>query len=124
MIETRACIDDFHFHLVFVTKYRKCVFDTEKKRNELKELLEAFSKKNGSEIEVIEIMPDHVHLVISFLPKFAQSSIVKSFKRLVLVSSSNFIQKTRLNYTKDICGALASLCVQLVLFQKKPFLNT
>lgn len=53
MIETRTCIYDFHFHLVFVTKYRKCIFDTEKKRNELKELLEAFSKKNGSEIEVI-----------------------------------------------------------------------
>lgn len=124
MIETRTRIDDFHFHLVFVTKYRKCIFDTEKKLNELKELLEAFSKNNGSEIEVIQIMPDHVHLVISFPPKFAQSSIVKSFKGLVLVSSSNFIQKTRLNYTKEICGALASLCVQLVLFQKKPFLNT
>ena len=66
--------------MVFVTKYRKCIFDTEKKRNELKQLLEPFSQKNGSEIEAIEIMPDHVHLVISFPPKFAPSSIVKSFK--------------------------------------------
>ena len=80
MIETRTCIYDFHFHLVFVTKYRKCIFDTDKKQNELKELLEAFSNKNGSEIEAIEIIPDHVHLVISFPPKFAPSSIVKSFK--------------------------------------------
>lgn len=80
MIETRTCIYDFHFHLVFVTEYRKCIFDTEKKQNELKQLLETFSQKNGSEIEAIEIMPDHVHLVISFPPKFAPSSIVKSFK--------------------------------------------
>jgi transposase IS200-family protein len=80
MIETRTCIYDFHFHLVFVTKYRKSVFDTTEKQEELKELFESFAEKNGSDIEAIEIMPDHVHLVISFPPKFAPSSIVKSFK--------------------------------------------
>lgn len=80
MIETRTCIYDFHFHLVFVTKYRKSVFDTKEKQEELKELLESFAEKNGTDIEEVEIMPDHVHMVISFPPKFAPSSIVKSFK--------------------------------------------
>lgn len=80
MIETRTCIYDFHFHLVFVTKFRKSIFDTVEKQNELKDLLISFSKKNGTEIEAIEIMDDHVHLVISFPPKLAPSSIVKSFK--------------------------------------------
>ncbi len=80
MIETRTCVYDFHFHLVFVTKYRKSIFNTVKKQNELKDLLISFSKKNGTEIEAIEIMDDHVHLVISFPPKLAPSSIVKSFK--------------------------------------------
>lgn len=80
MIETRTCIYDFHFHLVFVTKYRKSIFDNKEKQEELKKLLESFAEKNGSDIEAIEIMPDHVHLVISFPPKFAPSSIVKSFK--------------------------------------------
>lgn len=80
MIETRTCIYDFHFHLVFVTKYRKSIFDTKEKQEELKELLESFAEKNGSDIEEVEIMPDHVHMVISFPPKFAPSSIVKSFK--------------------------------------------
>lgn len=80
MIETRTCIYDFHFHLVFVTKYRKSIFDTKEKQEELKKLLESFAEKNGSDIEDIEIMPDHVHMVLSFPPKFAPSSIVKSFK--------------------------------------------
>lgn len=80
MIETRTCVYDFHFHLVFVTKYRKSIFNTIEKQNELKDLLISFSKKNGTEIEVIEIMDDHVHLVLSFPPKLAPSSIVKSFK--------------------------------------------
>lgn len=37
-------------------------------------------KKNGSTIESVEVMHDHVQLVLSFPPKFAPSSIVKSFK--------------------------------------------
>lgn len=80
MIETRTCIYDFHFNLVFVTKYRKPIFDTNEKQEELKTLLSSFAKKNGSTIENIEVMPDNVHLVLSFPPKFTPSSIVKSFK--------------------------------------------
>lgn len=80
MIETRTCIYDFHFHLVFVTKYRKSIFDTNEKQEELKTLLSSFAEKNGSVIEDVEVMPDHVHLVLSFPPKFSPSSIVKSFK--------------------------------------------
>ena len=80
MIETRIAVYDFHFHLVFVTKYRKSIFDTNEKQEELKTLMSSFAKKNGSTIESIEVMPDHVHLALSFPPKFAPSSIVKSFK--------------------------------------------
>ena len=80
MIETRTCVYDFHFHLVFVTKYRKSIFDTKEKQDELKRFLKTFAKKNGSVIEAVEIMSDHVHLMISFPPKFTPSSIVKSFK--------------------------------------------
>ena len=80
MIETRTCIYDFHFNLVFVTKYRKSIFDTNEKQEELKTLMSSFAEKNGSIIEDIEVMPDHVHLILSFPPKFAPSSIVKSFK--------------------------------------------
>ena len=80
MIETRIAVYDFHFHLVFVTKYRKSIFDTNKKQEELKALMFSFAEKNGSTIESVEVMPDHVQLVLSFPPKFAPSSIVKSFK--------------------------------------------
>lgn len=80
MIETRTSVYDFHFHLVFVTKYRKSIFDTTEKQEELKMLLSSFAEKNGSIIESVEVTPDHVHLVLSFPPKFAPSSIVKSFK--------------------------------------------
>lgn len=80
MIETRTAIYDFHFHLVFVTKYRKSIFDTNEKQEELKTLMFSFAEKNGSIIESIYVMHDHVHLILSFPPKYAPSSIVKSFK--------------------------------------------
>lgn len=80
MIETRTSVYDFHFHLVFVTKYRKPIFDTKEKQEELKTLLSSFAEKNGSIIEDVEVMQNHVHLILSFPPKFAPSSIVKSFK--------------------------------------------
>ena len=80
MIETRTCVYDLRFHLVFVIKYLKTIFDTAEKQTELKTLLVSFAEKNGSTIEAVEAMPDHVHLVLSFPPKFAPSSIVKSFK--------------------------------------------
>lgn len=80
MIETRTCIYDFHFHLVFVTKYRKSIFNTKERQDELRGLLETFARKNSSVIESIKILADHVHLVLSFPPKFAPSNIVKSFK--------------------------------------------
>ena len=45
MIETRTAVYDFHFHLVFVTKYRKSIFDTTEKQKELETLLSSFAEK-------------------------------------------------------------------------------
>ena len=58
MIETRTAVYDFHFHLLFVTKYRKSIFDTTEKQEELKTLLSSFAEKNGSIIENVDVMPD------------------------------------------------------------------
>lgn len=99
MIETRTSVYDFHFHLVFVTKYRKSIFDTTEKQEELKTLLVSFAEKNGSTIESAEVMPDHVHLVLSFPPKFAPSSIVKKFQRC---GCSGMVQTSSRRQSKTI----------------------
>jgi len=76
----RTNIYDFNFHLVWVTKYRKPVFTTNEKANTLKAILQTIAKRNNVDISNLEVMPDHVHMVISFAPKYAPSSIVKAFK--------------------------------------------
>ena len=48
--------------------------------NDLKNILLRISFVSGVEIEEMEVMPDHVHLLISFKPKHAPTDIVKKFK--------------------------------------------
>lgn len=79
--KSRTNVYDFHFHVIFVTKYRKKnVFTSKQLHDDIKAIMQKVARNNGIEIEYIEIMPDHMHLMISFKPKEAPSNIVKSLK--------------------------------------------
>lgn len=80
LVKERTSVYDFSFHLVFVTKYRKAIFTTEKMRSEMKKILLDIAKNNDVEVNSLEVTPDHVHMLISFKPKYAASSIVKALK--------------------------------------------
>lgn len=76
----RTNVYDFNFHLVWVTKYRKNVFTTTDKIESMENILMDIAERNGIEISHLEVMPDHIHLMISFPPKMTPASVVKSFK--------------------------------------------
>ena len=76
----RTNVYDFNFHLVWVTKYRKQVFTTDEKSSAMKKILKDIAERNGIEITNMEVMSDHVHMMISFPPKMTPASVVKSFK--------------------------------------------
>lgn len=76
----RTNVYDFNFHLVFVTKYRQKIFDTHDKQKIMKNILKNIAKGNNIIIQSIEVLPDHIHLLISFPPDETPSSVVKSFK--------------------------------------------
>lgn len=80
IVKTRTNVYDFNFHLVFVTKYRKQVFDSEEKRQVMKEILQSIADMYEITIQELEVLPDHIDLLISFSPKHAPSSIVKTIK--------------------------------------------
>ncbi len=68
-----------HVHLVFVTKYRKNVFDLKM----LASMNEIFKKVClDFEAELVEFNgeDDHIHLLINYPPKVAISSLVNSLK--------------------------------------------
>lgn len=76
----RTNVYDFNFHLVFVTKYRKQIFTNDILREEMKTILLSIAKNKEIEVNSIEVMSDYVHMLISFKPKYAPSSMVKSLK--------------------------------------------
>lgn len=80
IIHERGYVYNFNFHLVFVTKYRKKIFDTPEKVQEMKDLLQKRAEQIDTKIEEMEVMPDHVHLLISFKPIYSASYIVKMLK--------------------------------------------
>lgn len=80
LIHARTSVTDLNYHLVFVTKYRKVIFTTNEKQKILKGILQSIADYKGVTIQSMEIMDDHVYLLLTFPPKFAASDIVKSFK--------------------------------------------
>ena len=86
----RHCVFLVHVHLVFVTRYRRCVFNL----SILKELRVIFSDLcKDFEAELIEFdgEGDHVHLLINYPPKVAISKLVNSLKGV----SSRLIRRRR-----------------------------
>ena len=80
IIHEEGYVYNFNFHLVFVTKYRRKIFDTQEKVNTMKAILQRQATISEVTVSQLEVMPDHVHMLISFKPKYAPSNIVKNLK--------------------------------------------
>ena len=76
----RNYIYNFHYHLIWATKYRNQAFTTPELVDEMKNILLQLAEMKEICIEEMEIMLDHVHLLISFKPKHAPADIVKHLK--------------------------------------------
>lgn len=79
-IYERGYVYNFHFHLIWVTKYRRTIFETPNLVTDMKNILHRIANMSDVTIEEMEVMPDHVHLLVSFKPKYAPTNIVKNFK--------------------------------------------
>ena len=79
-VYARGYVYNFHFHLIWVTKYRHQTFTTPQLVAEMKGILQRIADLNEIIIEKMEVMPDHVHLLISFAPKHSATNVVKAFK--------------------------------------------
>lgn len=86
----RGYVYNFHFHLIWVTKYRRQVFTTPELVEEIRQYLREAADYDDVIIEEMEVMPDHVHLLISFKPKKAATSVVKYLKGY---SARNFLAR-------------------------------
>lgn len=68
-------------HLIFATKYRKKIFKSNKRADDVKQSLYDVAKKYDCEIIQMETDQDHVHILLEYNPKISISDIVKQFKQ-------------------------------------------
>ena len=68
-------------YLIFVTKYRKILFEDTKMKDDIKQYLFDASNKYGYTILEMEADKDHIHILLSYSPDVKVSTIVKELKQ-------------------------------------------
>ncbi len=76
----RGYVYNVNYHLIWCTKYRRECFTNEDLVNEMKKIIFDIAEISGIEIKEIEVMPDHIHLLVSFKPKYSITDVVKNIK--------------------------------------------
>ena len=67
------------YHIVFTPKYRRKIIFAQL-RDSIKEILQSLCKYKGVEILEGQLMPDHIHLLVSIPPKISVSSFMGYLK--------------------------------------------
>jgi putative transposase len=75
----RHCVSNLHVHLVFVTKYRRRVFNRAI-LSRLQEIVETVCIDFEAQLVEFDGEDDHVHLLVHYPPKVAISKLVNSLK--------------------------------------------
>jgi putative transposase len=78
---TKSAVYDLKYHLVWVPKYRKHIFDDEL-RGYVKEIFQQIAEEYEFRIDTMEIMEDHVHVFIEAPPRYSPSEIVQTMKSI------------------------------------------
>lgn len=126
----RHCVFNLHVHLVFVTKYRRKVFNQDT-LDALKTIFTDVCENFETTLTEFEGEGDHVHLLIHYPPKVSLSKLVNSLKGVssrLLRKNFNFLHpyywKGVLwspSYFAGSCGgAPISIIKQYIQNQEKP----
>jgi len=75
----RHCVFVLHVHLVFITKYRKNIFQKQHLQT-LKEIFDKICKDFECKLKKFDGESDYVHLLIDYPPKVTVSKLVNSLK--------------------------------------------
>lgn len=125
----RHCVFALHVHLVFVTKYRRCVFDGEA----IEALRHIFFKVCADfEANLIHMdgQNDHVHLLVHYPPKVSLSSLVNSLKGVSSYTLRKQLPRIKSCYWKKVlwspsyfaasCGGAPLGSIKQYIEQQKP----
>ena len=75
----RGYVYSLQYHIVWVTKYRKPIFIGEIE-NDVKQYLTDTLKSLDMNVLAMEVMPDHIHLLVGCKPQLRLSDAIKILK--------------------------------------------
>ena len=78
---TSHAVYDTKYHLVWTPKYRKWILKGEV-RTRVQEIFEEISKSHEFEIDTLEVAKEHVHIFLSFPPRYSISRVVGMLKSI------------------------------------------
>ena len=73
---------DTTYHLVWCPKRRKTIFKDAEIRHRAEQLFREISDEYEFEIQEMEVGEDHVHILISFHPKYSIGQVVRTLKSI------------------------------------------
>jgi putative transposase len=81
VIRTHHNIYDTHYHIVFPVKYRKALLK-DAVPLAISQIAKEIGERYDIEFEKIGYDQDHIHLLLSFPPKYGGSDVVRIFKSI------------------------------------------
>ena len=81
LVHTWHNVYDTHYHIVFPVKYRKALL-TDEIPLAIVTLAQEIGNRYDIEFEKIGCDQDHIHLLVSFPPKYGGSDVVRIFKSI------------------------------------------
>lgn len=79
LVHARTCVYDMHYHIVWVTKYRKKVL-TPQMQTDAKEWIKQICSKYGFTLEAMEVLENHVPILVIIPPKYSVANAVRWLK--------------------------------------------
>ena len=90
---------DTKYHLVWAPKYRKWILRGDIQER-VKEIFQEVAEHHGFLIDTLEVAPDHVHIFLSFPPRYSISKVVGMLKSI----SASVIFKEHPEVKKQLWG--------------------
>jgi putative transposase len=78
---TPHALYDTKYHLVWTPKYRRWI-ERKDIRSRIEEIFKEIASNHQVEIDRMEVSPDHVHVFLSFPPRFSIAKVVGMFKSI------------------------------------------
>jgi putative transposase len=78
---TKHAVYDLKYHLVWIPKYRKQIFNREIS-DYTKDIFNKIAEEYGFRVDTMEVMEDHVHVFVEVPPRYSPARVVQIMKSI------------------------------------------